>query len=198
MPQSMEGEESRRDQILRVATRIFSEKTFHGTSVKDIADGVGILKSSLYYYISGKEKLLFDIIVETVLTLKEDLLSLEEKNLDPLEKLRQIILAIVKFNANHREVGVLWMTEQHVISSSPLNKEEVTELLEQRNRLLENTLIEGVEKGLFRPLDIRMASLSIVGLCNSVLDWYRPSGRLSYEEIADFYFRFAEQGILIS
>lgn len=195
MPHATEGEESRRDQILREATRIFSEKTYHGTSVKDIADAVGILKSSLYYYISSKERLLFDIIVETVLTLKEDLLPLEVTGLDPLEKLRQVILAIVKFNANHREVGVLWLTEQHVISSSPLNKEEVTELLEQRNRLLESILTEGMEKGVFQRLDIRMTSLSIVGLCNSLLDWYEPSGRLSYEEIADFYFQFVKQGI---
>jgi len=195
MPRTTEGEESRRDQILREATRIFSAKTYHGTSVKDIADAVGILKSSLYYYISSKERLLFDIIMETVLTLKEDLLPLEVTGLDPLEKLRQVILAIVKFNANHREVGILWMTEQHVISSSPLNKEEVTELLEQRNRLLESILTEGMEKGVFQRLDIRMTSLSIVGLCNSLLDWYEPSGRLSYEDIADFYFQFVKQGI---
>ncbi|MFC1907587.1 hypothetical protein ACFLW8_05825, partial [Chloroflexota bacterium] len=123
---------------------------------------------------------------------------LEVTGLNPLEKLQRIILAIVKFNANHREVGVLWLAEQHVISSSPLNKEEVTELLEQRNRLLENILTEGMEKGVFQRLDIRMTSLSIVGLCNSLLDWYEPSGRLSYEEIADFYFQFIKQGIAVN
>ena len=196
MSHSTEGEESRRDQILRAATMLFSEKTFHGTSVKDIADAVGILKSSLYYYISGKEKLLADIILETVKTLKEDLSRVESAEVTPVEGLRQIISAIVRFNTGYREVGILWLTEQHVISS--LEMDEVTEMLKQRNKFLEKTLDEGIKMGVFRPVDVRMASLAIVGLCNSVLAWYRPSGRLSDEKIADFFCEFVTGGLLTS
>jgi len=56
--EAVEGKESRTDQILKTATKIFSEKTYHGTTLQDIADAVGMLKGSLYYYITGKKKLL--------------------------------------------------------------------------------------------------------------------------------------------
>jgi len=61
--------------------------------------------------------------------------------------------------------------------------------------MLVRTLQEGIEMGLFRPVDIRVASLAIVGLCNSVLFWYQPSGRLSYDEIADSFFQVLHHGL---
>ena len=45
MPDTVEVKESRRDQILRIATGIFCEKTYHGTTLKDIADAVVFLAS---------------------------------------------------------------------------------------------------------------------------------------------------------
>ena len=186
MSDSVAGEGSRSEQIIRAATQLFSEKTYHGTSVKDIADAVGMLKSSLYYYFDSKEKLLADIILEATRTLQDDLLRLESKGPDVVERLRRIIFAIVQFNANYREAGILWLTEQYIISS--LDMKEVKEILLYRNRLLTKTLSEGIEQGLFQKVNIRTTTLAIVGLCNSVLAWYRPSGRLSYHEIADSFF----------
>ncbi len=193
MPDAAESKEPRRDQILRVATRIFCEKTYHGTTLKDIADAVGILKGSLYYYITSKEKLLADIILEALQALNKDLLRVENADLTPVERLRQIIVEHVKYNAKYREAGTLFLTEKHVISS--LDMDEVAEIFKRRDRLLVRTLKEGIETGLFRPVDIRVASLAIVGLCNSVLFWYRPAGRLSYDEIADSFFQVLHHGL---
>jgi len=193
MPDAAESKEPRRDQILRVATRIFCEKTYHGTTLKDIADAVGILKGSLYYYITSKEKLLADIILEALQALNKNLLRVENADLTPVERLRQIIVEHVKYNAKYREAGTLFLTEKHVISS--LDMDEVAEIFKRRDRLLVRTLKEGIETGLFRPVDIRVASLAIVGLCNSVLFWYRPAGRLSYDEIADSFFQVLHHGL---
>src|SRR5690242_21930048 len=52
----------RQQEIVEAAARVFHEKGYESTSIQDIADAVGILKGSLYYYITSKEDLLFEII----------------------------------------------------------------------------------------------------------------------------------------
>jgi len=193
VPERVEGEESRRDQILKATTKMFSEKTYHGTTLKDIADAVGMLKGSLYYYITSKEKLLADIILEAARTLNEGLVRVENANLTPVERLRQIVREHVKFNAIYREGGILFLTEKNAISS--LEMGEVVEIFGRRDKLLTRTLNEAIEMGLYRPVDVRITSLAIVGLCNSVLFWIRPSGRLSYDEIADSFFELIDHGL---
>ena len=193
MPDIVESKESRRDQIIKAATRIFSEKTYHGTTLKDIADAVGMLKGSLYYYITSKEKLLAGIILEAVHTLNEDLVRVENANLTPVERLRQIVREHVKFNAIYREAGTLFLTEKNVISS--LEMGELIEIFGRRDKLIARTLNQAVEMGLYRPVDVRITSLAIVGLCNSVLFWIRPTGRLTYEDIADSFFELIDHGL---
>jgi len=192
--EAVAGKESRRDQILKTATRIFCEKTYHGTTLQEIADAVGMLKGSLYYYITSKEKLLANIILDALHTLNEDLVWVENADLTPVERLRQIVREHVKFNAKYREAGTLFLTERNVLSSLE-EMDKMMEIFDRRDKLVDRTLREAIEMGVYRPVDIRITSLAIVGLCNSVLFWYRPSGRLSYDEIADAFFKLLHQGL---
>ena len=194
MSEAVAGKESRRDQILKTATRIFCEKTYHGTTLQEIADAVGMLKGSLYYYITSKEKLLANIILDALHTLNEDLVWVENADLTPVERLRQIVREHVKFNAKYREAGTLFLTERDTISSLD-EIDKMMQIFERRDKLIARTLREAIEAGIYRPVDIRITSLAIVGLCNSVLFWYRPSGRLSDDEIADTFFELLHQGL---
>ena len=194
MSEAMEGKESRRDQILKTATRIFCEKTYHGTTLQEIANAVGMLKGSLYYYITSKEKLLANIILDALQTLNEDLLRVENADLTPVERLRQIVREHVKFNAKYREVGTLFLTERNTISSLD-EMDKMMRIFERRDKLIARTLREAIEAGVYRPVDIRITSLAIVGLCNSVLFWYRPSGRLCDDEISNTFFELLHQGL---
>jgi AcrR family transcriptional regulator len=190
----VEGKESRRDQILKTATRIFCEKTYHGTTLQEIANAVGMLKGSLYYYITSKEKLLANIILDALQTLNEDLLRVENADLTPVERLRQIVREHVKFNAKYREAGTLFLTERNVISSLD-EIDKMMQIFERRDKLITRTLRGAIKAGVYRPVDIRITSLAIVGLCNSVLFWYRPSGRLSDDEISNTFFELLHQGL---
>lgn len=194
MSEVLEGKESRRDQILKTATKIFCEKTYHGTTLQDIATAVGMLKGSLYYYITSKEKLLANIILDALQTLNEDLLRVENADLTPVERLRRIVREHVKFNAKYREAGTLFLTERNVISSLD-EMDKMMQIFERRDKLITRTLREAIEAGVYRPVDIRITSLAIVGLCNSVLFWYRPSGRLSDDEISNTLFELLHQGL---
>ena len=51
---------SRREELSRQAARLFAEKGYHGTSIGDLADSMGVQKGSLYAHIEGKEDLLYE------------------------------------------------------------------------------------------------------------------------------------------
>src|SRR3954462_13395772 len=88
--------EERWAQLLEVATQVFYERGYDGASLQDIADRLGMLKGSLYYYIHTKEDLLFEVINAVY---EEGLTSVRaaaEIPGDPLERLERIIIAHVE------------------------------------------------------------------------------------------------------
>jgi TetR/AcrR family transcriptional regulator, cholesterol catabolism regulator len=187
--------ESKKEQILRTAASMFCEKTYHGTTLQNIAEEVGLLKGSLYYYIASKEKLLADIITNAVYSLNEGLVRVENANIGPKERLHQIIGEHVRFNAEYREAGTLFLTESNILNA--LEMDDVKVILSRRDRLLTDTLREAVDKGIYRAMDYRLISLTIIGLCNSLLFWYRPEGRLDHNVIADNFFDIIHHGLAV-
>ncbi len=185
--------EARRQEILRISSRIFREKTYDGTTLQDIADAVGMLKGSLYYYISSKQELFGDIIVEAVKVLNESVEDVYRASLPPVERLKAIIRAHVKFSVEYQDTAILFLTGRHIISS--MRMVELTRLFGRRDRLLIDTLKEGIDSGAFRQIDVRMAALAIVGMCNSVAFWYSPSGSASAEDIAETFFSLVHRGL---
>jgi AcrR family transcriptional regulator len=195
MAEAVGNNGSKKEQRLKIAAQMFCDRTYHGTTLQDIAREVGMLKGSLYYYIDSKERLLVDIISQAVNSLNEGLVRVEKADLSPEQRLKEIIREHVRFNADYREAGTLFLTERHVLES--LEMSGVNRIIDRRNQLLARTLKEAVNKGVYRPVDIRLASLAVIGLCNSLLFWYRPSGRLSHDQISDAFFELVQQGLLV-
>jgi TetR/AcrR family transcriptional regulator, cholesterol catabolism regulator len=183
---------TRRAEILRISGRIFREKTYDGTTLKDIADAVGMLKGSLYYYISSKEELFSDIIVEAVRVLHR---SLEGVNPEwtPVEKLRYIVRTHVRFSVEYQDTAILFLTGRHIISSLRMN--ELADIFGRRDKIIADTLKDGIAQGVFGPANVRLVALSIVGMCNSVAFWYTPEGTASHQQIADQFFKLIYEGL---
>lgn len=184
--------ELRRAEILRIAGRIFREKTYDGTTLKDIADAVGMLKGSLYYYISSKEELFSDIIVEAVRVLHRSLEAVKPE-WSPVEKLRYIVRTHVRFSVEYQDTAILFITGRHIISSLRMN--ELADIFGRRDKLIADTLKEGIAQGVFGPTNIRLVALAMVGMCNSVAFWYTPGGPSNHQQIADHFFKMILEGL---
>jgi AcrR family transcriptional regulator len=91
----------REREILDAAAEIFHRQGYADTSVQDVADAVGILKGSLYYYIDSKEDLLFRVLVEV----HEDSRGIVEEvgamDAPPLERLYAYIRRHIEYNTRH-------------------------------------------------------------------------------------------------
>ncbi len=195
MVNALEAKGSRREQILQIASRLFREKTYHGTSLEDIAEAVGMPKGGIYYWFNSKEDLLANIVMDAQAIIDKWLEEIASANLPPKERLKAIIRAHVKFNVEYQEATTLFLSERNVVSA--LWKEELIKSRKQRDELLIRTLEEAVQTGVYRPQDLGLTVRAIVGMCNALVFWYRASGPHSPEEIADYFFQLLQDGLAV-
>ena len=174
---------TREEEILAAAFRIFREKGYHGTSMQDIADEVGLLKGSLYHYIPSKEALLgrlFEGALETTLI---ELGEIAQRDATASERLREMVktyaLAVV---SNLDAVGV-FLREWRELPSKELAV--VRERRRGMRRLFERVIEQGMRADEFARGDAKLATLAILGMCNWIYEWYRPRGRKGADAIAD-------------
>src|SRR5918999_2878231 len=87
---------SRSEQIADVATRLFSERGYHGTSMRDIAEGSGVRAASLYAHIARKEDLLYGIVSRAAERFMADVEAAATEATRPRDRLRAAMRAHVR------------------------------------------------------------------------------------------------------
>jgi AcrR family transcriptional regulator len=179
-PRSASGRE---DAILAAAARIFREKGYHGTSVQDIAESVGLLKGSLYHYIRSKEELLARLFDGALDDTVRELEAIASRDANATERLRAMVKAYVRaVTANLDAVG-LYLREWRA-----LPQPELTRLRGRRRTmraLFEDVIADGVKRREFAASDVKISTLAILGMANWLFEWYRPRGRMRAEELAE-------------
>src|ERR1700712_4339845 len=108
--------EERWAELIEVATQVFYEKGYDGASLQDIADRLGMLKGSLYYYIQSKEDLLFDVISAVHKEGLEVIRSRAESAGDPLDRLTAVIVGHVEHTCRNLVQTTVFL---HELSALP-------------------------------------------------------------------------------
>jgi AcrR family transcriptional regulator len=169
---------TRRDQILAVAARLFSERGYHATSMRDIGEATGILAGSLYSHIRGKEDLLFGIVqraAESFLTGLEAVLATDAP---AQEKLRLAMRAHVDVVAGDPEAARVFHHEWRALTGR-----RRTEVRKLRRRY--ESMWDGIVRDLPGATDPRAARLLVLSAANWTYTWYRPDGPMSPQQVAD-------------
>jgi TetR/AcrR family transcriptional regulator, cholesterol catabolism regulator len=113
---------SRRDIILREAAALFAEQGVAATTVRQIADEAGVLSGSLYHHFSSKEVIVQDIVTGYL----DDLLGryrlLGERDLDPVELLRLLIVVSLQAAVDHPHAVEIYQNEGAMLRSVPRNE----------------------------------------------------------------------------
>lgn len=186
---------SRRDELLAKAARLFREKGYHATTMKDIAAELDILPGSLYHHISSKESLLVEIMQRGIEVLTERVRPVAESDLSPLTKLRQITHIHVEAIAASPDILSVFL---HELKSLPPDKrDQQMRLRDEYEHLLKRVIEEGQARGDFRAVHARMATNAILGMVNWLYSWYRPGGGLTPAQIADEFLTLITEGLVI-
>jgi AcrR family transcriptional regulator len=169
---------------LNEATRLFAERGFAGTSLKEIADATGLTRPALYHYFANKEALLAQLVSDLTLEPAAELAKLGRlRGKTSVERLHAMVYDTAFRHASHPErFRVL------VRSDAELPPDLAQAYSDGRHRILAEfvTVIEkGVRSNELRPVDARTASLGIIGMCTWVAWWYRPTTAGDEHKIAN-------------
>jgi AcrR family transcriptional regulator len=176
---------SKEERILEVAMKVFRERGYHAASMQEIADAVGMQKGSLYYYISGKQELLFMILERAIDTITTRIDAIYRSDLPPREKLWQAILSHVEVVSQRLDMLTILLRERNALSES--QQAVIDGKSVNYEKLFQKILAEGIRAGVFRPMDVKVVSFGILGMCNWLYTWYHPEGRLSAREIGEIF-----------
>lgn len=188
------GSQRRRaPQIIDAAARVFAERGFHGATTQDIADVLGIRQASLYYYFSSKEAALELVCLRGVEGFFEAAKAIAARPESARKRLTSLIeshLSPLVDRANF--VKVFLNERQHLPRES---RRRIGRWSRGLERIFEEVIGEGVVKGEFRAdLDIRLATLAILGMCNAASSWQRKEN-FSVAEIAKEFARLVIDGM---
>jgi AcrR family transcriptional regulator len=185
---------AREEQVRAAALRLFKEKGYHATSMRDIANAVGINKGSLYSYIKSKEDLLIPVFERAMGVLVGQIEQITaDPSLAPTERLKRAVHAHVTAVADNLDVLTVYLSEWRQLATESLATNRM-----QRERyaaLFHQILREGVASGEFRRMDTGIVMLGMIGMCNYLFRWYRPDGRLTPEQIADELIEMVMHGV---
>ena len=185
------GEASREEQLYTAALTLFREKGYHATSMQDIAEVVGVYKGSLYHYISGKEDLLLLVFERAMADLLLEMEAIATDAAVPATtRLRRAIHAHVRAVASNQDGLIVYLHEWRALAGA--RAAHVAAQRERYAELLADIVAAGVRSGEFRPVDIRIATFGILGMCNWLSQWFRAGGRLTPEAIAE---QFADMAL---
>lgn len=175
---------NRDEEILDAAIQVFSQKGYAAASLQDVADAVGLLKGSLYHYISSKESLLYRIFQESHEEGSALMAAVDDLGLSPDAKLREFVRRLTLFYEQNRERASLYFGEWRHLTG-----EDLQTVMKQRREFelyVRQIIIDAHERGLTNPdLDVKLATRYILTAVNGVILWYRPEGPLPAEDIAE-------------
>jgi AcrR family transcriptional regulator len=196
-PRAAKPPRRRQQEILDAAARVFHEKGYESTSIQDIADAVGILKGSLYYYINSKEDLLFEILEAAHTDALSIIAETRAVEGSALQRVRKFVTLHVRFNAeNLVRMGVFF---QDFRSLSPERRRVIVEDRDHYDQFLRSLIREGQQEGVICPdLDPKLTAIAILGMMNWIYHWYRPGAGASAAELAENYADFVVAALACS
>ena len=182
---------TRRQELTREAARLFAEKGYHGTSVGDLAQAMGVQKGSLYAHIESKQDLLWEIASEGAAAFHGALDELPPKA-SAVERIRLALRGHLRVVAEQLDVATVFTREWRYLSDER-REAFVAERRRYEERIRE-LFREGRDQGELRSdLEEGAAARLFLSAANWAYTWLQP-GR-DTEELADRFFRLLIDGM---
>ena len=177
---------NRQAEVTQAAIEIFWQKGYQAASIQDVADKVGVLKGSLYYYIDSKEDLLWRVIEDVHGEWTEILHRAGDLDVGPIVQIHAFIkLHVEWYLTNVKEVSVFFR-EWHHLGGERLKV--IRERRRQYEQVIRDMIGAACEDGeVSAELNQVFASRYVLAAVNAVPDWYRPTSGAPPAEVAEAY-----------
>jgi len=177
--------------LIRTAGSAFKARGFHKTSLDEVAAALNVTKPTLYYYVNGKEDLLFRCH-QHALDLGEQAFEFAKEGTNGLDKLQRMLKRYIEL-----------MTDDFAAYSllSDLNDlcEENKSIVQSRRRTFDTVfrgfVSDGIKDGSIRKCEPKIVVAWFMGAVNAIPRWFDAKGKMSGEEVANIYTDLVTKGL---
>ena len=186
----------RKFELIEGAAEVFARAGYHGCSMREVAERIGIRQSSIYHHFRSKDALLGAICAFGGETFLRNIRTIRAAKDAPLAKIEAVIRAhLTPFVSRQHYAYSFVFMRQHLTGKA---KALVSRLARAYERELEELVREGVQAGeIDAAVDARMATLALRGLCKSVSVWAGREPGVSVERVARSFCRTLSDGLRV-
>ncbi|WP_108212060.1 TetR/AcrR family transcriptional regulator [Pontibacter mucosus] len=179
----MEAVLTRKEQIEKTATALFKRKGYTATSMRDLANALGIEAASIYSHIRSKEEILQRVCFKMADEFFDALDAAESMAGPATVRLQRAIAAHVQVLTQNTEASAVFLHEWRHLSE-PLHSNFLA-LRDKYEARFREIIREGIQRGEFSVPDEKFAVLTILSALNWIHTWYKPEGKMTPTEIAE-------------
>lgn len=181
-----------RERILSCAAKLFAEQGYHGTGVDQLCREVGLGKGALYYHLTSKEQVLFELCRRNVAELIVQADYLQSLDLPAVERLHRMTRVLMRNIADNQQEWRVFFHDYGALTGT--RAQTVLRLRERFEELVASMVNECAAEGTFRELP-GIVIKGVLGFFNYSYLWFRADDALSAEQIADIFFDVLVQGL---
>jgi len=166
---------SKQEAILEAASRVFSGREYHLVLTEEIAEEAGIGKGTIYRYFANKEDLYFATIVHGFEKLHEQLGAVLAREASPTRRLESIARESMTFFWSRRDFyALMYRNEKRFLAQ----ESRIRKTRERLVRLVQETIVDGIDRREFRGVDPKTASELFLGMVRAMNVFRRESDTL--------------------
>jgi AcrR family transcriptional regulator len=175
-----------REEILQRASLLFYERGYGETSIRDIADAVGLSSSTMYHHFANKQDVL-NAIVRRFMTdfVAATVPVLRDTTITPTERIRRVVRLHIEISDDRRPELLIGNPIRYALD--PAQREYATKLQIAYHDAVRDTIAEGRQAGEFSVGDVSITTMAILDMLNGIREWFSATGPLSRETIIERY-----------
>jgi AcrR family transcriptional regulator len=185
---------TKRDMILQAATRLFAAMGFEKTSVRKIAEEVGLSVPGMFHYVPSKEEMLNEIMIGFMDEGYKRLMEIYNSAMDPVEKLEAVCKFYVEYYAGHKDQLTILVTEGK--SLSPKHRRNFVDKQRVYVKALKGLLGDLAKADLLNPIDTSVLTFIFFGMVNYTYTWYNPQSAMGPDALGDAFSQVFLRGVL--
>lgn len=175
--------ELKRDRLLRAAAACFNEKGYSGTSLRDVAEKLGMTDAAIYYYVQGKQELVYECYLRAAEIGAAALDRAVAEGGDGFTVARRYLGYHLQAMCGE-EGPIAIMSEIPALSTA--HRQDILRRSREHSRRFEAVLEQGIADGSISQCDVRMTGNAIMGAVNWVPKWFHGDPAVAAQILTGF------------
>ncbi len=179
-----------RQDVVAAAGRLFADKGYHGTSMRDLGRELGLLGSSLYAHVDSKQDLLVEVVEEGARLFQASADAALAAELPAAGKLHRLIAGHIGVVVANPDIVRTYLNEARMLD--PEHRGRVIAARDAYEQEFRQVITLGRTDGSLRPdTDPKLSSIFLLSILNAIERWYHPEGEVGVTELVDEVSEFA-------